>query len=132
MSRDNYGIWRDLPTTDYDDAVEQITAALKEEGFGILTEIDVKATLQKKIGAEYQRYVILGACSPALALQALTAEEGIGLLLPCNVVVHEKDGGSSVGVLDPRAMFSLVDEEGIDPLASEVRQRLSRALEKIG
>ncbi len=131
MSRNNYGVWRDLPETSYEDAVDAITDALKEEGFGILTEIDVSATLKKKLDVDFQKYVILGACNPKLAHQALTGEEGIGLLLPCNVVVHEKGSGSTVGILDPLKMFSLVDGDGIEPIANDARERLVRALESI-
>jgi uncharacterized protein (DUF302 family) len=106
--------------------VEKVTAALKEEGFGVLTEIDVKATLKKKIDVDFRPYKILGACNPKLAHQALSAEPQMGLLLPCNVVVQEEGGDAIVSFLDPKQMFTLVDNDAIDPLAADVRDRLER------
>ena len=93
----SYGLVKELPDTDYEAAIEAITEALKGEGFGVLTEIDVQATLKKKLDVDFKRYVILGACNPPLAHQALSAEPLIGLLLPCNVVVSERDGGGAAG-----------------------------------
>ena len=112
---------------DFDDAVVAVTEALKTEGFGVLTEIDVSATLKAKLGIEKRPYRILGACNPALANQALSAEPEIGVLLPCNVVVME-DEQDQVQVLfmDPSAVLTLVDKPGIETLASEVRERLQR------
>lgn len=128
----SYGITKQLPDTPYEEAVRRTTEALGTEGFGILTEIDVKATLKKKLDVDFRKYVILGACNPSLAHRALMAEMLIGLLLPCNVVVAETDkGGSIVAILDPQSMFSLVDNPGIEPLAKEVREKLQRALEQI-
>lgn len=117
----------DLP---YDQAVERTREALGKEGFGVLTEIDVKATLKKKIDVDFRPYVILGACNPPLAHKALSAELDIGLLLPCNVVVYAADepGKSVVGALDPVEALSLTGNEGIRPLATEVRGRLERVL----
>ncbi len=128
----NYGITRELPDRDYDKAVEQVTAALKEEGFGVLTEIDVKATLKKKLDVDHPRYVILGACNPPLAHKALSAEPLIGLLLPCNVVVSEREGGGSVvSALDPREMFKLVDRDDVKPIAEEVFGKMKRVIESL-
>ncbi|NIW94675.1 MAG: DUF302 domain-containing protein, partial [Phycisphaerae bacterium] len=110
----------DLP---YEQAVEKTTAALKEEGFGVLTEIDVKATLKKKLEADFRNYVILGACNPPLAHQALNTELEIGLLLPCNVIVYEEDGGSVVSIVDPISMLGVVENPELDPVASEARSR---------
>jgi uncharacterized protein (DUF302 family) len=115
----------------YDQAVERIRAELAKEGFGVLTEIDVRATLQKKIGAEFRPYVILGACNPALAHKALTAEIDIGLLLPCNVIVYAADepGRSVIAAMDPVEALDLTGNTRIRPVAEEARERLVRALE---
>jgi uncharacterized protein (DUF302 family) len=114
----------------YEQAVERTRQALAEEGFGVLTEIDVRATFKKKLDADFRPYVILGACNPRLAYQALTAERDIGLLLPCNVVVYAADepGKSVVAVMDPVKALSLTGNDTIQPLASEVRSRLERVL----
>ena len=116
----------------YDQAIERTRTALKEQSFGVLTEIDVKKTLKEKLDADFRPYIILGACNPPLAHRALGAEPQIGLLLPCNVVVQETvDGGSIVSMLDPKALFSLVDNPAIRPVAEDVEQRLRRVLESL-
>ncbi len=112
----------------YDDAIARIKETLKEQGFGVLTEIDVKRTLKEKRDVDFRRYVILGACNPVLAEQAFNAELDIGLLLPCNVVVYETDGGSVIEVMDPIAALGIVGNARLDPIAREARTRLERAL----
>ncbi len=110
-----------------DSVHEQVAEELQKEGFGILTEIDVAATLKKKLDIDRKPYLILGACNPVLASQAIEADPDIGLLLPCNVLVREEDDGSiTVGFMDPAAVLNLVDVEGIEALAGEVRARLER------
>ena len=115
----------------FDQARARVVDALKGEGFGVLTEIDVKATLKAKLDREFRRYVILGACNPQLAHQALEAELAVGLLLPCNVCVWEEDAGSVVSIARPDAMFQLVNRPDVQPVADEAGQRLRRALEQI-
>ena len=116
----------------YEEAVEVVTAALKAEGFGVLTEIDVKATMKKKLDADFRKYAILGACNPPLAHRALSTELEIGLLLPCNVIVYEEDGGSVVSIVDPISMLGVVDSPELQPVADEARARLGRVAKALG
>lgn len=118
----------------YEQAVEKVTAALKDEGFGVLTEIDVKATLKKKLDVDFRRYIILGACNPPLAYRAFQSELEVGLLLPCNVIVYEDEveGGSVVSIVDPLAMLGVVSNPGLNPIANEARARLERVLATLG
>lgn len=116
----------------FDDVVERTTQALADEGFGIITEIDMQATLKKKIDVDRKPYKILGACNPKLANQALGEEIDIGLLLPCNVVVRENDNGAvTVGFLDPTEIFKLVDNAQVAPLAEDIKARLKRVVKAI-
>lgn len=115
----------------YEEAIQKATVALKDEGFGILTEINVKATLKKKLDADFRRYIILGACNPNLAYQALQNELEVGLLLPCNVIVYEQDGGSVVSIMDPLAMLAATDNSALEPVANEARRRLQRVIETL-
>ena len=118
----------------YGEAIEKTRAALKEQGFGILTEIDVQKTMKEKLGADFRPYVILGGCNPSLAHQALQADLGIGLLLPCNVIVYDNgDGTSAVEALDPEAALGIVgDNPAIATVAREAAVRLHRALDRLG
>ena len=127
-----YGIKKKVNFT-YEEAIEKITNALKEEGFGVLTEIDVQKTLKKKLDVDFTKYVILGACNPNLAHMALTDEIDIGLLLPCNIVVYENPGDKQVIVaaVDPAAMIRITGRSDLDEFATSVKEKLTRALEAI-
>jgi uncharacterized protein (DUF302 family) len=128
MERDRY-TYRLRVDTDPATADVRLRAALKDEGFGVLTEIDVQATLREKLGKDTAPYTILGACNPPLAHQALEADPAIGALLPCNVVVRaHPDGGAEYLAIDPDRMLGLADEPALTPLAQEVAERLQRAL----
>ena len=115
--------------TPFEQAIENVTAALQTEGFGVLTEIDVKATLNKKLDVDFRRYIILGACNPSFAHQALQADLDIGLLLPCNVVVYEiEPGRSHVGILNPLTMVNVIDNESLQAVAAGAREKLDRVI----
>jgi uncharacterized protein (DUF302 family) len=113
------------------DAVARVRETLADEGFGVLTEIDVQATLREKLGEDVPPYVILGACNPRFAHRALEAEPDLGALLPCSVAVYERDGETRVAAVDPAAMLGLVGNPGLDPIAAEVRERIARAVERV-
>ncbi len=125
-----YGFSKTIDLT-YDQAIEKVTNELKREGFGVLTTIDVKDTFKKKIDVDFTKYTILGACNPPLAHQALTAEEEIGLLLPCNVIVYEKEGKTRVSVFDPMVMSALIDNPNVGPVAAHVKEKLERVLASV-
>lgn len=116
----------------FPEALARVRGALKEQGFGVLTEIDVRATLEAKLGVTMEAYVILGACNPPLAHRALDVDRQIGLLLPCNVVVREVDAGALVEALDPQVMVDTTGEESLAPIAAEARGRLCAALDDLG
>jgi uncharacterized protein (DUF302 family) len=116
----------------FDDAIEKVTAELEKEGFGVLSDIDVAAKMKAKLDKDMPRYRILGACNPALAYQAISAVEDIGLLLPCNVLVREdSEDKVHVDFMDPESVLSLVKDPGVAPLASDVKSRLQRVLETL-
>ena len=112
----------------YEQAIEKVTAELKKEGFGVLTSNDVKDTLKKKLGVDFKRYVILGACNPTFAHQSLQEEEELGLLLPCNVIVYEKEGKARVSIFDPMVMNKLIENPKIESIAQQVKEKLQRLL----
>ena len=118
----------DIP---YDEALPKVREALKAQGFGILTEIDVRATLREKLNQDFRPYTILGACNPRLAHRALESNLDIGLLLPCNVIVYESDGGSVVSAFDPEVGMRLADSAALDAVASEAKALLIKALDQL-
>src|ERR1700693_6239675 len=129
MKLQDYGI-RTTISGSYEEAIPKVTEALKTEGFGILTEINVKETLKKKIDKDFRKYIILGACNPHLAFQAASSETEMGLLLPCNVIVYETDGHETmVSIQDPDIFLNIVgDNNKIQPIAKEAKERLSRVI----
>ncbi len=127
MKELRYGMSVEVPLS-YEEAIRVAKDALKEEGFGILTEIDVRKTLKEKVGADFQPYMILGACNPALAFTALQDDIDVGLLLPCNVTVREEGGKAIISVMDPQVMSRLSEAPGLAEVARIAREKLSRAL----
>lgn len=118
--------------TSYEEAVEKAKAALKAEGFGVLTEIDVQATMKQKLNAEFRRYVILGACNPPLAHRALSADLEVGLLLPCNVCVYEKDETSAVvSIISPQGMAAMLSNPAFNAIAAEAQAKLDRVAQAL-
>ena len=116
----------------FDDAVKNVTEALKSEGFGVLTEIDMKATLKKKLDVDFYNYKILGACNPPFAYKALQAEDKIGTMLPCNVIVQEKDGGLvEIAIVDPVASMKAIENDELHEIATEISAKLSRVIDKL-
>lgn len=116
----------------FEDAIERVTGLLSEEGFGVLTTIDVSGTLKKKLDVDFQRYTILGACNPGYAHKALTAEDKIGTMLPCNVIVQEtKDGKTEVAAVDPMASMMAIKNEALGAIATEVRAKLKAVIDRL-
>ncbi len=130
VTETSYGLTRYL-SVPYEEALPRVKEALKDEGFGVLTEIDVKDTIRQKLGVEFRKYDIIGACNPPLAHQALEAELQVGLLLPCNVVVYEDGDGTTVAAFDPEAALGLAANRDLEAVAREAKQRLTRALEHL-
>lgn len=128
MNELDFGYETRLEGVDFDAARERVTKALGEQGFGVLTTIDVKKTLKDKIGVDMRRYEILGACNPKLAHRAIEAYPEIGLLLPCNVVVEEADGATRVSLIKPRALFELVRDPRVAPIAQEVDDLIRKVI----
>jgi uncharacterized protein (DUF302 family) len=119
--------------TSYEDAISRVTDALKEEGFGVLTEIDVKATLKKKLDKEFRKYVILGACNPPFAHRSLEADLDVGLLLPCNVIVYETDDKKAyIAAINPVSALEIIQSQELRNIAEEVSEKLKRVVEMIG
>jgi len=118
----------DMP---FEQTIEKVTTELKKEGFGVLTSIDVKETLKQKINVDFKKYTILGACNPPIAHKALQEEEEIGLLLPCNVIVYEKDNKTHVSIFDPMVMTWIMENDQMKPIATEVQEKLQRVLKAI-
>jgi uncharacterized protein (DUF302 family) len=119
---------RETTPLPFDEAVQRVRSALADDGFGVLCEIDVQATLREKLGVETERYLILGACNTPLAHRALEAEPELGALLPCNVLVYERDGQTHVSAIDPERMLSIVGNPALEEVAAEVRARLGRVV----
>lgn len=126
-----YGFRVRLEGVPFAEAEKRATAALGEEGFGVLSEIDIKAAMKEKLGLDYRQYKILGACNPNLAHQGLEEEYELGLLLPCNVIVYEDEEGSVVAAVDPKTMLDVVGNESLSRIAEEAEGRLGRALEAL-
>ena len=132
LKESSFTLTKHLRNITFSDAIDRVTAALATEGFGIMTEIDIQATLKKKLDKDERRFVILGSCKPPLAYQALSHLPAIGLLLPCNVVVTENDDKSvTIGIIDPVAMFAVVGIDELTPVAEEAQRMLSRALDLV-
>lgn len=124
------GLQSKLPIS-YEAALEKVTAALKAEGFGVLTSIDVKETMKKKLEVDFQKYAILGVCNPPLAHKALNARPEVGLLLPCNVIVYEDGEGTVVNIIDPLSMMNFIQDPALDSVADEAAARLKRVAEAL-
>jgi uncharacterized protein (DUF302 family) len=128
----NYYFSKTLVNVTFDEAIQKVTESLKEEGFGILTEIDIKATLKKKLDVDFYNYKILGACNPPFAYKALLAEDKIGTMLPCNVIVQEKEAGQvEVSAVDPAASMQAIENDGLIDIANEIRARLQKVIKAL-
>ena len=126
----DYGFSKSVDLS-FEQTIEKVTEELKKEGFGVLTSIDVKETLKEKINVDFKKYTILGACNPPIAHKALLEEEELGLLLPCNIIVYEKDDKTVVSVFDPMIMTKVIDNKKIAPVAGQVKEKLERVLQSV-
>ena len=131
MANPSYALTKHLKSVGFDAAIAAVTESLKAEGFGVLTEIDIQKTFKAKLDVDHRRYVILGACNPTLAHRALSADELVGLLLPCNVIVAEEDEGSMVAIVNPREMFKVVENVDLGPIVDEVDAKLHRVIDSL-
>ena len=128
----DYGITKIIEQTDFKDAIDRVTACLADNGFGVLTSIDVQGTLKQKIGEDIPRYTVLGACNPKLAFQALSMDPGFGILMPCSVVVAEQpDGRIAISVGEPSALFKALERDDLDDFAQMVRAPLQAAIDAL-
>ena len=127
----HYSLFRLLKHTSFDEAVSKVTEALKTEGFGVLSTIDVKSTMKEKLDKDERNYIILGACHPALAHMALSEEPAIGVLMPCNVVVAQNDNGIGLSIIDPVPLFTILGRDDLDDFAQDVADRLKRVLASV-
>jgi uncharacterized protein (DUF302 family) len=126
----NYGFSKTV-SMPYEQVIDKVTTELQKEGFGVLTSIDVRDTFKKKIDVDFKKYVILGACNPNLAYKALQAEEELGLLLPCNILVYEKEQETVVSIFDPTIMTKIIDNDSLMPVAVEVKGRMEKVLKAV-
>jgi uncharacterized protein (DUF302 family) len=127
----SYTINRKIDDVSFDEAVSRTRSALADQGFGVLTEIDAKATMKKKLDVEMDRYLILGACNPSMAHQAIGMEPRVGAMLPCNVIIRQVEGGVEVSAIDPVASMTAIDNQELKRVAGEVRDLLGKAVERI-
>jgi len=126
----NYGFTKEIDMP-FEEAVEVVTAELKKEGFGILTKIDVKEKFKEKLGIEFKKYMILGACNPPSAHEAILAEENIGLMLPCNVIVYEKENKTAISIIKPTVAMEMIDNKKLKQIAEEVETKFKNVFESV-
>ncbi len=126
----NYGITKTIGLS-YEEAIEKVTEELKKEGFGVLTTIDVKETLKKKLDVDFKKYIILGACNPLFAYEALKAEEQIGLLMPCNVIIYEKEGKTVVSAFNPATIATVSNNEKLNELSAKLNEKIYKVIDNV-
>lgn len=126
----NYGITKTIGLS-YEEAIEKVTEELKKEGFGVLTTIDVKETLKKKLDVDFKKYIILGACNPPFAYEALKAEEQIGLLMPCNVIIYEEEGKTVVSAFNPATIAAVSNNEKLNELSAKLNEKIYKVIDNV-